>query len=67
MAPAESIEAAEQSAKSDTLFRLIYKSRSKIPAEKRDSELSDIFRVARRNNAEKGITGALLLYADWFT
>ena len=67
MAPAESTEAAEQSSKSDTLFRLIYKSRSKIPENKRDSELSDIFRVARRNNAEKGITGALLLYDDWFT
>jgi Sensors of blue-light using FAD len=57
---------AEKKATSGTIFRLIYKSRSQVPADKRDIELGNIFRVARAKNAAQGITGALLLYDDWF-
>lgn len=50
----------------ETTFRLIYRSRSLLPAASREADLGAIFRVARVNNAAKGITGALLLYDDWF-
>jgi Sensors of blue-light using FAD len=48
------------------VFRLIYRSKSLIPAERLDEELGSILRAARHKNAERGITGALLLYDDWF-
>lgn len=51
---------------SQALFRLIYRSRSKIPKEKMDADLGEILRVARVNNALRGITGALVLYDNWF-
>lgn len=51
---------------SQTLFRLIYRSRSKIPKEKMDEALGEILRVARVNNASRGITGALVWYDNWF-
>jgi hypothetical protein len=50
----------------ELVFRLIYRSKSKIPAERLDSELGDILRTARAKNISLGITGALLLYEDWF-
>ena len=50
----------------DVVFRLIYRSKSLIPAEKLEEELGSILRAARHKNAERGITGALLLYDDWF-
>ncbi len=48
------------------VFRLIYRSRSKIADSSMDRELGVILRVARAANATKGITGALLLYDHWF-
>jgi hypothetical protein len=48
------------------VFRLIYRSRSRIPYAKMDGELAEIFRGARANNGAAGITGALLYYDDWF-
>ncbi len=48
------------------IFRLIYRSRSRIPASTIDNELGEIFRGARANNGLAGITGALLIYEDWF-
>ena len=48
------------------VFRLIYRSRSKISDADMDRELGEILRVARTGNAAKGITGALLLYDHWF-
>ena len=48
------------------IFRLIYRSRSKIAVEHLDAELGNILRVARTNNAAQGITGALLVYDNWF-
>lgn len=47
-------------------FRLIYRSRSRIPAEQRSSALADIFGVARSKNKQAGITGALLVTDHWF-
>ena len=48
------------------LFALAYRSHSRVPPARADHELADILRVARVNNAAQGITGALLLYDDWF-
>ena len=50
----------------DMVFRLIYRSKSQVSADRLDEELGNILRVARHKNAERGITGALLLYDDWF-
>ena len=47
-------------------FRLIYRSRSRIPDEQRSSALADIFGVARSKNKQTGITGALLVTDHWF-
>jgi hypothetical protein len=47
-------------------FRLIYRSKSRIPEQTRKTELGEIFSVARSNNKSLGITGALLLYDDKF-
>ena len=47
-------------------FRLIYRSRSRITPEDRSAELADIFSVARSNNKQAGITGALLVTDHWF-
>lgn len=48
------------------MFRLIYRSHSRVPPEDRPDALADIFRVARSTNAEAGITGALLITDHWF-
>jgi Sensors of blue-light using FAD len=47
-------------------FRLIYRSRSRIADEERASALAQIFGVARSNNKQTGITGALLVTDRWF-
>jgi hypothetical protein len=50
-------------------YRLIYRSRSLMSATKKadsNAGLPDILRVARTNNAALGVTGALMLYDDWF-
>ena len=51
-------------------FRLIYRSRSLLPADPQLSEagLAEILRTARTNNRQLGITGALVLYEhkNWF-
>ncbi len=51
---------------SDTTFRLIYRSRTLIPADDRKAVLGEIFSVARSNNKRQDITGALLLSGDYF-
>ncbi len=48
------------------VFRLIYRSRARIAAEAFDAELGNILRVARAKNGALGITGALLVYDNWF-
>jgi hypothetical protein len=47
-------------------FRLIYRSRNRIPPERRPAELGKLFTAARSNNKRAGITGALLLSGSWF-
>lgn len=49
----------------DTCYRLIYRSHSKL-RQNDEAGLAEILRVARANNASLGITGALMLYDDWF-
>ena len=51
---------------SEGAFRLMYRSRDLIPADRRKVELGLLFSEARSNNKQKGITGALLLSEDWF-
>ena len=53
-------------AATEALYALAYRSHSRVPTARTDHELADILRVARVNNAARGITGALLLYDDWF-
>jgi hypothetical protein len=51
------------------MIRLIYRSRSRLPASGemgKQAGLADILRVARAKNAALEITGALVLYDDWF-
>lgn len=50
----------------DTTFRLTYRSRDRIPADRRRVELGELFSTARSNNKRTGISGALLVSADWF-
>ena len=47
-------------------FRLIYRSRSRIAEEERSTALASIFGVARSNNKQAGVTGALLVTDHWF-
>ena len=49
-----------------SIFRLMYRSRNKIPVEQRQAELGTLFSIARSNNKKQQITGALLIYGDWF-
>ena len=46
-------------------YRLIYRSHSKLAAND-EAGLADILKVARAKNAALGVTGALMLYDDWF-
>ena len=48
-------------------YRLIYRSHSLLPGGGKDEAgLAIILKQARAGNAERGITGALMLYDDWF-
>lgn len=53
---------------SDTgkVFRLIYRSRSRIVPDRRKVALGELFSDARSNNKKQGITGALLISGNWF-
>lgn len=48
------------------VYRLLYRSRSRIPEPTRRAELGQLFTAARSHNKQKGITGALLLSEDVF-
>ena len=50
----------------DVVYRLIYRSRSRIPAQTQRAELGELFTAARAHNKGKHITGALLLLDDIF-
>ncbi len=56
----------EATANAETVFRLIYRSHSRIADAAADAELGRILRVARTNNAASGVTGALMYYDHWF-
>ncbi len=62
----EELTHSDAKARNGRVFRLIYRSRSRIAPARMDSELGEIFRGARANNHASGITGALLIYDDWF-
>ena len=66
MSASQTAPADRSAASPEAVFRLIYRSRSLAPATERDHGLGDILRVARTNNARLGVTGALLVYDDWF-
>lgn len=53
-------------ATTDGTFRLMYRSRDRIPAEGRKAELGSLFSGARSNNKAQQITGALLVSDSWF-
>ncbi len=55
----------EAEASTEVCYRLIYRSHSLL-APQDDLALADILKVARSKNADLGITGALMLYDDWF-
>jgi Sensors of blue-light using FAD len=55
----------EPMAAADTCYRLIYRSHSRL-AEGDQSGLAEILKTARTRNADLGVTGALMLYDDWF-
>ena len=48
------------------VFRLIYRSHSRIDDEARRTELGEIFTVARRKNRDLDVTGALMISGDAF-
>lgn len=51
---------------SGPVFRLIYRSHSRIPADERPTVLSAIFVVARSRNKEAQVSGALLITDHYF-
>ena len=51
---------------SGPVFRLIYRSRSRIGAAGRKHQLGEMFSVARSSNKKLGVTGALLITDDEF-
>jgi hypothetical protein len=48
------------------VFRLIYRSESRVPSDQRRVELGDVFTTSRRNNKRLGVTGALMVSDDSF-
>jgi FAD-dependent sensor of blue light len=50
----------------ETVFRLVYRSHMRIAPDVRKSELGEIFSVARSNNKRLGVTGALLVWDEFF-
>src|ERR1700761_9227795 len=57
---------AAQAPEDHGVFRLIYRSRNLIAPDDRKAELGTLFSGARSNNKKQDITGALLVYGDWF-
>ena len=47
-------------------YRLIYRSHSLLRGGKDEAGLAEILKTGPSNNADLGITGALMLYDDWF-
>jgi Sensors of blue-light using FAD len=51
---------------SGPVFRLVYRSHSRIGINERKQQLGEIFSVARSSNKKLGVTGALLINDDQF-
>jgi hypothetical protein len=51
---------------SGPVFRLVYRSHSRIGTNERKQQLGEIFSVARSSNKKLGVTGALLINDDQF-
>jgi len=49
-----------------SVFRLMYRSHSRIPAVDRKAELGALFTQARSRNKARSLSGALLVSDDWF-
>jgi hypothetical protein len=60
------MDTANPNPNSGEVFRLIYRSRNRITPERQQTELGDLFSVARSKNKGLNITGALLISGDWF-
>jgi hypothetical protein len=58
--------AQEPAGQDESVYRLIYRSRSRLPAETRREDLGELFSQARSNNKRSGLTGALLLTDQCF-
>lgn len=50
----------------EPVYRLMYRSVNRIPAENRKVELGRLFTQARSSNKAQQISGALLTHGDWF-
>ena len=59
-------EAAQRGLTTEPLYVLAYRSHSLMSPDQSDAELADILRAARAKNAALDITGALMLYDNWF-
>lgn len=55
-----------QDAPAGETYRLVYRSRSRIPVPERRAVLGELFSTARSNNRRSGITGALLVTDECF-
>ena len=51
---------------SSTVFRLVYRSHSRIGDARESEEFGRFLRASRANNAASGVTGALMFYDHWF-
>lgn len=59
-------ETAARAVATEPLYVLAYRSHSVMTPEQADVELASILRAARAKNAALDITGALMLYDNWF-
>jgi hypothetical protein len=59
-------DAVPEQARGEAVFRLMYRSRIRIPVQTRKQQLGEIFSIARSKNKRLDVTGALLLSEHWF-
>ncbi len=50
----------------ESVFRLVYRSRTTMERENRPAEIEEIFEASRRKNGDLGLSGALLVWQDTF-
>ncbi len=59
-------DTANGAATASPIFRIVYRSHSRIPQDDRNAVLGEIFTVARASNKTAGVTGALLITDHYF-